>query len=305
MHRSDRCGGSRPREPCSGRLANALDPCLGGSELRRPTPRKQCEPGRGFTLIELLVVIAVIAILAAVLMPVFAQARKSAHRASCGSQCRQVYDAIMMYAADRDSRLPPALTNILTPGREAYAGYAGVVTWPVWCRNYFKANEYSGKTWRITRCPAMLGDPWKDTRTGDPQPIYGDNNGWSWWSNWGLLSSPGYNYLAFSPFDKPGWPHPMSTSTPARPGKTLLLVETKYIDAKDPRLGWSYGYFVVEPKLGTGTYSEFAHWWYGGWAKYEWPAARHQETANVVWADGHSSSLTMQQLEDESIWDLG
>src|SRR5215470_7170496 len=55
-----------------------------------------------FTLIELLVVIAIIAILAAILFPVFAQAREQARKATCVSNLRQLTNAWLMYAQDYD-----------------------------------------------------------------------------------------------------------------------------------------------------------------------------------------------------------
>jgi prepilin-type N-terminal cleavage/methylation domain-containing protein/prepilin-type processing-associated H-X9-DG protein len=61
---------------------------------------------RGFTLIELLVVIAIIAILAAILFPVFAQAREKARQAACLSNMKQVGLALQMYAQDYDETLP-------------------------------------------------------------------------------------------------------------------------------------------------------------------------------------------------------
>ena len=61
---------------------------------------------KGFTLIELLVVIAIIAILAAILFPVFARARERARQTSCLSNMRQITTATMMYAQDYDERLP-------------------------------------------------------------------------------------------------------------------------------------------------------------------------------------------------------
>ncbi len=61
----------------------------------------------GFTLIELLVVIAIIAILAAILFPVFAQARSKARQTSCLSNVKQIATATMMYAQDYDETLVP------------------------------------------------------------------------------------------------------------------------------------------------------------------------------------------------------
>ena len=61
---------------------------------------------RGFTLIELLVVIAIIAILAAILFPVFARARENARKSTCQSNLKQIMMGVLQYAQDYDERLP-------------------------------------------------------------------------------------------------------------------------------------------------------------------------------------------------------
>jgi prepilin-type N-terminal cleavage/methylation domain-containing protein len=80
---------------------------------------------RAFTLIELLVVIAIIAILAAILFPVFARAREAARKTACLSNTKQVGTALMMYAQDYEETLPPPQLGTC-PGLGCY-GWADVV----------------------------------------------------------------------------------------------------------------------------------------------------------------------------------
>lgn len=77
-----------------------------------PVPQRAV---RAFTLIELLVVIAIIAILAAILFPVFAQAREKARQAACLSNSKQLGLGLSMYVQDYDERLPVGGRNIDNP----------------------------------------------------------------------------------------------------------------------------------------------------------------------------------------------
>ena len=76
---------------------------------------------RGFTLIELLVVIAIITILAAILFPVFAQAREAARKSTCLSNLKQIGLGMQMYTQDYDEMLPPPYTNSAVPSGTAPA----------------------------------------------------------------------------------------------------------------------------------------------------------------------------------------
>ena len=103
---------------------------------------------RGFTLIELLVVIAIIAILAAILFPVFAKAREKARQAKCTSNLRQIVLAALTYAQEHDEKLPQATTfwtDINVP-----AAVFVCPTSKTLANGYVCRNKYSGLS---------LGDP--------------------------------------------------------------------------------------------------------------------------------------------------
>jgi len=90
---------------------------------------------RGFTLIELLVVIAIIAILAAILFPVFAKAREKARQSSCLSNVKQLNLAMLQYAQDYDEGLPgcAAYETVVWPNGTTGANY-----WPARIYPYVK-----------------------------------------------------------------------------------------------------------------------------------------------------------------------
>ncbi|MEN6401236.1 MAG: prepilin-type N-terminal cleavage/methylation domain-containing protein, partial [Armatimonadia bacterium] len=87
---------------------------------------------RGFTLIELLVVIAIIAILAAILFPVFAKAREKARQTSCLNNLKQIGTAFIQYAQDYDERMPMRGINMVQPDTSA--------------PGYFFTTAYNGST---------------------------------------------------------------------------------------------------------------------------------------------------------------
>jgi prepilin-type N-terminal cleavage/methylation domain-containing protein/prepilin-type processing-associated H-X9-DG protein len=108
---------------------------------------------RGFTLIELLVVIAIIAILAAILFPVFARAREKARQASCLSNVKQIVLGGLMYAQDYDE-MHVSYTLAADPW----------VFWPHQLQPYLK-------NWQLYGCPSS---PYRGSMTyhGTAYPVY-------------------------------------------------------------------------------------------------------------------------------------
>src|SRR5690348_8324158 len=96
----------------------------------------------GFTLIELLVVIAVIAILAAILFPVFAQAREKARQATCLSNQKQIALALSMYAQDFDETYPFVVA--------LDANTSQAIEWDDLLTPYIKTGTVSG----VLSCPS-------------------------------------------------------------------------------------------------------------------------------------------------------
>jgi len=131
------------------------------------------QPGkvpRGFTLIELLVVIAIIAILAAILFPVFAQAREMARKASCQSNEKQILTSMLMYIQDYDSHFPPTRNDDWSGPDAGYTSnspYAGCDGWP--CTDTTGKQTWAGriipyvKNYGVFRCPSAnntAANPW-------------------------------------------------------------------------------------------------------------------------------------------------
>jgi prepilin-type N-terminal cleavage/methylation domain-containing protein len=105
----------------------------------------QCRKSRGFTLIELLVVIAIIAILAAILFPVFARARENARRASCQSNLKQIGLGFMQYTQDYDEKLPFMTCGDLSAG-------CGVAPGPG--HPWFISVQPYMKSYQLLTCPS-------------------------------------------------------------------------------------------------------------------------------------------------------
>jgi prepilin-type N-terminal cleavage/methylation domain-containing protein/prepilin-type processing-associated H-X9-DG protein len=130
----------------------------------------------GFTLIELLVVIAIIAILAAILFPVFARAREKARQASCQSNLKQIALGTLMYAQDYDERYmgPTQNPSVLKPGGRTCSGciQLGEAYAPTDPAYWHPLQPYI-KNSQVWYCPSANGS-WQSYswgRVGDSQAI--------------------------------------------------------------------------------------------------------------------------------------
>ena len=125
-----------------------------------------------FTLIELLVVIAIIAILAAILFPVFAQAKESAKRTSCLSNSKQMGLALLMYTNDADDNTP-VLSEVYSPS--------------TYVIDYWQLLQPYVKSTAMFICP---DDQFKGCDASEGLPVTAPNAGCiSYGSNWGPMQS--------------------------------------------------------------------------------------------------------------------
>jgi len=254
---------------------------------------------RAFTLIELLVVIAIIAILAAILFPVFAQAREKARAISCLSNLKQVGLASQMYLQDYDEVM--VVGNLPAPGTAA-----GQYWWPSLLQPYIK-------TWNIYRCPDM----------GDPSNIW-SGGPFDWYGNWQVFASVGYNYDVLGHFNgdcSNATGH--SLAVLSSPASTIAFTDSA---AGTGVPGTATG-FYLNPQNGftnvngpleysragsSGAPGWFTTcvWYNGQLGGYDWAVAptnpapdfvgfggiRHSGGENVCWADGHAKFMHEPQL---------
>ena len=117
---------------------------------------------KGFTLIELLVVIAIIAMLVAILFPVFARARESARRSSCQSNLKQIGLAMLQYTQDYDEYMPMTYHSNVFHFMESRAGSRSDITEAVAQFNFLAVIVPYAKSTQIYRCPSAT--PYNEVR---------------------------------------------------------------------------------------------------------------------------------------------
>jgi prepilin-type N-terminal cleavage/methylation domain-containing protein/prepilin-type processing-associated H-X9-DG protein len=249
--------------------------------------------GRGaFTLIELLVVIAIIAILAAILFPVFAQAREKARATSCLSNSKQIATSIIMYSQDYDENFPTyasyctaaRVPNPLNPN-DAPGGSAGPGRRPMW---QWKIYPYM-KSWDIFSCPSDLPPP-TDLVARFHNISYGFNYGYL--SKLEVTADPG------CPSEVSQWFSGKSQAAITRPAENVMVADaggrvfgntgSTLGSMVNPPDAWSSTeYFYGPTEVGWGLNCQ--DYFQGTkWGDTDGFAFRHQEGGNVCLSDGHA-----------------
>lgn len=213
--------------------------------------------GSGFTLIELLVVIAIIAILAAILFPVFAQAREAARKSSCLSNMKQITLAALMYQTDYDQKMVMGHDNCFDPGLNAYQPGCSVTN-PISCMQWQWVTQPYVKNQQIYKCPS---DPRADSMIRVSYEI----------NNW--ASDPG---------NGPG----KTEAVLVRPAETVYFNEggnTGTDGSNDPN--HSQAYFIM------GDYTTWTQWNRVVHDRADWnwsdQLPRHSGGQNYSFHDGH------------------
>lgn len=226
---------------------------------------------RGFTLIELLVVIAIIAILAAILFPVFARARENARRTSCLSNLKQIGLGIMQYNQDYDERYPTWVEMGNSCNATDDAGKP--------CRKFSVIPDNDGdgvnwgngfkKTWMdfihpYTKSAQIFVCP--STKVRDQDPSYGYSIGISGGKFGSYFNSGVRKNNA-----------PVSMAQVLRPSEIIMVLDqnNSYAVYASPR--------SIQQNLTSSTYRD--------------TVIRHLEGTNMAYADGHVKWASVGKMD--------
>ena len=200
----------------------------------------------GFTLIELLVVIAIIAILAAILFPVFARVKEQGKKTACKSNMRQIAVAIQIYVDAWNSCFPDqnAISGLGFSYGMSYSDDAG----GLWITQF--AHRYREDT---TKLPAGLGKvlgPYLKTLSvfkcpSERKDRPADLNGWQ--RNIPYVASSSYYYKHALCYYANSSKHPMKLSEISAPTKVTLLYEDDWHAVKGRQFVWDPGFYKNNP----------------------------------------------------------
>ncbi len=221
---------------------------------------------KGFTLIELLVVIAIIAILAAILFPVFAKAREKARQATCLSNQKQIGLAAMQYVQDYDETYP---TSWITP--DSYTTYQS--TYMDMLVPYMKSLD-------VWSCPSQPKPGWAFFTTS-PTPGYTPRVPKCYMGNWSVIT---------------WFRAPATLASIKMPASTMMLFDAYDRNAETQMIvvlnGANYLYLA-------GGSSRTDLLWPDGT-----PSSRtHSDGTNLIYADGHVKWMKETNFYNEAVED--
>jgi len=257
-----------------------------------------------FTLIELLVVIAIIAILAAILFPVFAQARDKARAAACMSNCKQIGTAVLMYTQDYDETYYYQADWGETDNWGAGSwgnDYWSYTRWPVRHLPYIKSEG-------LFLCPSHKAPLLNVTKRNSPDYAgsaeYASNGATPFPVSYGANLMMLFEAQAPGEEDKP--PRPVKLAALSYPAKKIFLAEAvtpygccenwnvEYFRAANysgGENGWNWG--AMRQNAGNAVKLNLSDQVMGS-------VTRHQYGNHVVYCDGHVKWVRWQTVGDSS-----
>lgn len=257
-------------------------------------------PSRAFTLIELLVVIAIIAILAAILFPVFAQARAAARKATCLSNMKQIALGILMYVQDYDEMGTPK--RAFTDPSAWFTGKE--IIWKDLVLPYIKSGGRpynNGQTYTTPGSGGVFQCPENTASWSSATVVY--------WGGWGpgvpgdetsrfprgyaLNNHAGHNESnregAFWPDFANGIFSPGSLAIIEQPANTIMLAETRMFF---PEIWWTaMGYACTPDGIPAGG------------VPYGCISGHKSGMTNFAFFDGHAKTIRLQKSVSEDLWD--
>jgi prepilin-type N-terminal cleavage/methylation domain-containing protein/prepilin-type processing-associated H-X9-DG protein len=249
---------------------------------------------RGFTLIELLVVIAIIAILAAILFPVFAQAREKARQASCLSNMKQMGLATRMYLQDYDETWFPAWHN-----RPEGNGH-----WFFRISPYVKSG--TGDNWNTYRqtgeiriCPSGIARRFNYAMNGHICPLWGE---WDGWVNYvpdsdAIFTHPAETIVYGDSTQIGAWGYDTAANFCWWPGQECCYWGNFPQGDNDPL--WRLLDRDLSPSDWDGNNWDWCAM--KGWGQVRY---RHNLTANFVFADGHAKAIRRGLVKVPYNWSI-